>query len=69
MAPKDGKTTIAINLAVAFAHAGKRTLLVDGDMRRPRIHKIFYLENDEGLSTCLAGALEVKIKKPVTLKI
>ncbi len=63
MAPKDGKTTISINLAVAFAHAGKRTLLVDGDMRRPRIHKIFYLENEEGLSTCLAGASDIKINK------
>ena len=63
MAPKDGKTTTAINLSVAFAHAGKRTLLVDGDMRRPRIHKIFHLENDEGLSTCLAGASDIKINQ------
>jgi capsular exopolysaccharide synthesis family protein len=43
---------------VAYAQAEKRTLLVDADMRRPRIHKIFNLENDEGLSIYLAGASE-----------
>ena len=58
MSPEDGKTTTAINLAVAFALAEKRTLLVDSDMRRPCIHKIFNLENDEGLSIYLAGVSE-----------
>ena len=58
MSPEDGKTTTAINLAVAFALAERRTLLVDTDMRRPRIHKIFNFENDEGLSIYLAGVSE-----------
>jgi succinoglycan biosynthesis transport protein ExoP len=60
MSVTEGKTTTAINLAVAFARAHKRTLLVDGDMRKPRIHKIFDLENDEGLSTYLAGGSDAK---------
>jgi len=63
MAPQDGKTTTAINLSVAFAHAGKRTLLVDADMRRPRLHKIFQMVNDEGLSTCLASESDIKINQ------
>lgn len=60
MSAGEGKTTTAVNLAIAFAGAGKRTLLVDGDMRRPRIHNIFDLENDVGLSTYLAGGSDAE---------
>jgi len=60
MSASEGKTTTAINLAIAFARADKRTLLVDADMRKPRIHKIFELENDVGLSTYLAGGSDAK---------
>ncbi|MBM7617696.1 capsular exopolysaccharide synthesis family protein [Weissella uvarum] len=49
----DGKSTVAANLAVAWAQAGKRTLLVDTDLRRPTVHLSFYLDNQHGLSTLL----------------
>jgi succinoglycan biosynthesis transport protein ExoP len=52
--PGEGKTTSAANLAVTLAHAGYRTLLVDGDMRHPRLHEVFSRENDRGLSSILA---------------
>jgi capsular exopolysaccharide synthesis family protein len=56
--PSQGKTTMAANLAMTFAAVGERVVLVDADMRRPRVHKIFYpLANAEGrgLSSFLAG--------------
>lgn len=49
----DGKSWIAANLAITFAQAGKKVILVDTDMRRGRQHKIFELSNNKGLSNYL----------------
>lgn len=53
--PREGKSTTAINLAVTMAMLGSRTLLVDADMRRPRLHKTFGLSNEHGLSSLIVG--------------
>ena len=49
----EGKTVTAANLAIAFAQAGRRTILVDSDLRQPGVGLIFGLPNDEGLTTLL----------------
>ena len=51
----DGRSYLAANLAVVFSQLGERTLLVDGDLRTPRQHELFFLENKVGLSTVLSG--------------
>jgi succinoglycan biosynthesis transport protein ExoP len=57
---RDGKTTTAVNLAVAMSRAGnQRVLLIDADLRRPRIHKFFGLDNANGLSSVLLGNVAV----------
>lgn len=51
--PGEGKSWVASNLAVTFAQAGKRVLLVDADMRKGRQHEIFEVNNNNGLSNYL----------------
>jgi succinoglycan biosynthesis transport protein ExoP len=51
--PREGKTTVAGNLAVAFAQAGRRTMLIDADFRRPDVNRVFAIEEPEGLTTLL----------------
>lgn len=51
----EGKSTVAVNLAVTFAQAGKKTIIVDADLRRARQHKIFGISQKPGLSNYLLG--------------
>jgi polysaccharide biosynthesis transport protein len=53
--PGEGKSLVASNLAMALAQAGQRVLLIDADMRRPRVHDIFGGQQEPGLSNVLAG--------------
>jgi capsular exopolysaccharide synthesis family protein len=53
--PQEGKTTTATSLAITMAGSGNRVLLVDADMRRPRVHKVFGIPNGGGLSSLVLG--------------
>lgn len=61
----DGKTFLVANLAVALAQMGGRTLIVDADLRGPRLHEIFQVPNGSGLSSVLVGRTEAQIIQPV----
>lgn len=51
--PEEGKTMVAVNLAISFAHMGEKTLIIDGDLRRGKIHRLFDLRSSPGLSNVL----------------
>jgi succinoglycan biosynthesis transport protein ExoP len=52
---REGKTTVALNLAVAYAQGGYRTLLLEADLRRPSLHRVFGLSGTDGLTTTIIG--------------
>lgn len=62
---RDGKSFIAANLAVALAQRGGRTVVVDADLRGPRLHEIFQLEPGVGLAGVLGGRTDLQALRPV----
>ncbi|HET9293032.1 MAG TPA: polysaccharide biosynthesis tyrosine autokinase [Gemmatimonadales bacterium] len=65
--PGEGKSLVCSNLALSFAEAGYKTLLMDGDIRRGELHRMFNVDRRPGLLDYLAGAAEVEdILRPTT---
>ena len=53
--PSEGKSTTAANIAVAIANSGRRTIIIDADLRKPNLHRLFKCTNHKGLSNLLIG--------------
>ena len=62
--PREGKTTLAVNLALALAQQGRRVLALDGDLRRPGLHQLLKITNVQGLSSILAAGRDVEPRSP-----
>jgi capsular exopolysaccharide synthesis family protein len=58
--PGEGKTTVTSNLGIALARLNRRVLLIDGDMRKPRLHSVFQIDNRDGFSDALAGDTDIR---------
>lgn len=56
--PGDGKTSLAVNLAISIAKAGRRVLLIDADLRKPDIHRIFNVSDSPGFAEVISGSHE-----------
>ncbi len=65
----EGKSSISLNLATAYAQAGNKVLIIDADLRNPTLHKLFKLKNYEGLTNYLAGGgFSSDISQPTMIK-
>lgn len=60
--PREGKTTISVNLAIAFARKGLKTMLIDADLRLPEIHELFKLDRSTGIATLLAAGPDAALR-------
>ncbi len=72
--PSEGKSTVAAHLAATHAEQGKRTLLIDGDLRRPSVHRLYQIPNSVGLSNVLLQQISwrdalIRMPEPVCLDI
>jgi capsular exopolysaccharide synthesis family protein len=68
-APAEGKTTVACSIAIAMAQGGQRTCIVDCDLRRPRMHRIFDRAGDAGLTNLIVGEATLDdVAKPTVVK-
>jgi polysaccharide biosynthesis transport protein len=59
-APQEGKTVTCANLAITMAQSGNRVLLLDCDMRKPSVHRVFAIPREKGISNLLVGSSELK---------
>ncbi|CAA6823976.1 MAG: Tyrosine-protein kinase Wzc (EC [uncultured Thiotrichaceae bacterium] len=66
--PEEGKTSISMNLAAAYALAGENVLIIDGDLRNPSLDRLYKLDNRQGLSSYLTGKgnLSMMIQRTAT---
>jgi len=58
--PQEGKSSMVANMAVSFSQLGERVIVIDADLRKPRLHMIFDAKNDKGLSAYLTGKIYLK---------
>ena len=58
--PSEGKSFITVNLAAVIAQSGKRVIIVDADMRKSYLHRMFGVSSKNGLSDILSGTLDIK---------
>ncbi len=67
-APSEGKTTVAVSIAISLAQGGQRVCIIDCDLRRPRLHRVFDRAGDVGLMNAILGEATVEqVAKPTVV--